>query len=423
MNKPDINITCPDCGKEIDVDEILYHQLEEDISKKYKSQLSEAKKEFEEKEEKLKEKNAQLDKREKSISEQVDNQVKEKLSAQKKELTDKIKRDIEEENEEKYKAIQSELTEKSEKLKELNQAKSQIEKLKREKSELRDEIELENQKKITEILQEKQTEIAKREAEKNELKISEKEKIIDQLKKQLTEAQRKAEQGSMQLQGEVQELGIEEWLRENFPLDEVTEVKKGQRGADSLQTIKTRTNSNCGSIYYESKRTKEFSNNWIEKFRNDMRDKNANIGVLVTDAMPKGMDRMGLVDGIWVCSYQEFKGLCFVLRENIIAISNAIASQENKGEKMVMLYDFLTSNEFKLQIEAIVEGFTQMQTDLNSEKRSIQGHWKKREKQIQKVLLNTNYMYNSIKGIAGSAIQPISQLELPEPEDNETNDE
>ena len=310
MNKPDINITCPDCGKEIDVDEILYHQLEEDISKKYKSQLSEAKKEFEEKEEKLKKKNAQLDKREKSISEQVDNQVKEKLSTQKKELADKIKRDIEEENEEKYKAIQLELAEKSEKLKELNQAKSQIEKLKREKSELRDEIELENQKKITEILQEKQTEIAKREAEKNELKISEKEKIIDQLKEQLTEAQRKAEQGSMQLQGEVQELGIEEWLRENFPLDEVTEVKKGQRGADSLQTIKTRTNSNCGSIYYESKRTKEFQNSWIEKFRNDMRDKNANIGVLVTDAMPKGMDRMGLVDGIWVCSYQEFKGLC-----------------------------------------------------------------------------------------------------------------
>ncbi len=135
--------------------------------------------------------------------------------------------------------------------------------------------------------------------------------------------------------------------------------------------------------------------------------------------MPKGMDRMGLVEGIWVCTYQEFKGLCFVLRENIISISNAVASQENKGEKMVMLYDFLTSNEFKLQIEAIVEGFTQMQTDLNREKRSIQGHWKKREKQIKKVLLNTNFMYNSIKGIAGSAIQPISQLELPESENTE----
>lgn len=419
MNKTEINITCPDCGKEIDVDEILYHQLEEDIKKKYQSQLNSAKKEYEQKEESLKAKTSELEEKEKKINEQVQNEVKEKLSVQKRQLTDKIKKDLEEENEEKYKSLESELKEKSEKLKELNQAKSEIEKLKREKSELRDEIELENQKRITELLNEEKEKIAKREADKNELKISEKEKIISQLKEQLIEAQRKAEQGSMQLQGEVQELGIEEWLRANFPLDDIEEVKKGQRGADSLQIIKTRTNPNCGSIYYESKRTKDFQSNWIEKFRNDMRDKNANIGVLVTDAMPKGMDRMGLVEGIWVCTYQEFKGLCFVLRENIISISNAVASQENKGEKMVMLYDFLTSNEFKLQIEAIVEGFTQMQTDLNREKRSIQGHWKKREKQIKKVLLNTNFMYNSIKGIAGSAIQPISQLELPEPENNE----
>jgi len=199
----------------------------------------------------------------------------------------------------------------------------------------------------------------------------------------------------------------------------LTEVKKGQRGADCLQTINTRTSQNCGSIYYESKRTKDFQHNWIEKFRNDMRDENANLGVLVTDTMPKKMVRMGLIEGIWVCTYQEFKGLCFVLRENVVAISNAVSSQENKGEKMVMLYDFLTSNEFKLQVEAIVEGFTQMEKDLVTEKRSIQGHWKKREKQIQKVLLNTNFMYNSIKGIAGSAIQPIAQLELHALEDEE----
>ena len=129
------------------------------------------------------------------------------------------------------------------------------------------------------------------------------------------------------------------------------------------------------------------------------------------------MDRLGLKEGIWICSYDEFKGLCVALRESIIQINNAIVTQENKGDKMGMLYDFLTSNEFRLQIEAIVEGFTQMKSDLDSEKRSMQGIWKKREKQIDKVLLNTNHMYSSIKGIAGDAVQTVALLELPAHDD------
>lgn len=223
---------------------------------------------------------------------------------------------------------------------------------------------------------------------------------------------RKQEQGSMQTQGEVQELAVEEWLAEKFPLDSIQEIKKGERGADCLQTVHTRTRQNCGSIYYESKRTKAFQAGWIEKFKSDIREKNANIGVLVTDAMPADMDRLGLKDGVWICTFGEFKGLCTVLRESIIQISTAIVTQENKGDKMGMLYDFLTSNEFKLKIEAIVEGFTQMKSDLESEQRAMRSIWKKREKQIDKVLLNTTDMYGSIKGIAGDAIQPISLLEL-----------
>ena len=125
------------------------------------------------------------------------------------------------------------------------------------------------------------------------------------------------------------------------------------------------------------------------------------------------MERLGLKDGVWVCSYDEFKGLCTVLRESIIRISTAIITQDNKGDKMGMLYDFLTSNEFKMQIEAIVEGFTQMKSDLESEQRSMRSIWKKREKQIEKVLLNTTGMYGSIRGIAGSAVQLIPSLELP----------
>ena len=227
---------------------------------------------------------------------------------------------------------------------------------------------------------------------------------------------RKQEQGSVQLQGEVQELAIEEWLKTNFPLDTIIEVKKGDRGADCRQTINTRLKENCGSIYYESKRTKDFGKTWIEKFKNDIREQSANIGVFVTDVMPPGMDRMGLRDGIWICTYDEFKGLCFVMREHIISLDLAISSQENKGDKMVMLYNYLTSNEFKLQVEGIIEGYTQMQSDLETEKKSITGHWKKREMQLQKVLTNTTFMYQSLRGIAGNAIQSIKVLELPEPE-------
>jgi len=140
--------------------------------------------------------------------------------------------------------------------------------------------------------------------------------------------------------------------------------------------------------------------------------------VLVTEVIPSDMDRMGLKEGIWICNYEEFKGLCAVLRESIIQVSTAISSQENKGDKMNMLYDYLTSNTFRMQIEAIVEGFTQMKSDLESEKRSMQRIWKQRDKQIEKVITNTIDMYGSIKGIAGNAIQSVKALELSE-DDNE----
>ena len=143
-----------------------------------------------------------------------------------------------------------------------------------------------------------------------------------------------------------------------------------------------------------------------------MRARNTDIGVLVSQARPTGMDRMGMLDGVWVCNFEEFTGLCQVLRNQIIQIDQVRIGQENKGEKMSMLYEFLQSNEFRLQVEAIVDGFTQMKTDLDKEKRSIQGHWKKREKQIDKVLLTTGEMYNCFRGIAGSSVQSVAALEF-----------
>ena len=172
----------------------------------------------------------------------------------------------------------------------------------------------------------------------------------------------------MQLQGEVQELAIEEWLADSFLLDTINEIKKGALGADCLHIVNTREKENCGLIYYESKRTKTFQPAWIEKFKTDIREKNADVGVLVTESMPLDMSSLGLKDGIWICSFEEFPNLSVVLRDSIIKLSNVVDSQENKGDKMELLYNYLTGNEFKLQVEAIVEGFTQMKQTLNLKK-------------------------------------------------------
>ena len=405
-------IACPNCGQEIDVNELLYHQLDEELGRKYAARLAEEQQKFQGQLDDLEKQRRSLEVEKKDFQKKLDGELASRLRAEKKKLGDELRKQAEEEQAEQVKALQNELNEKSKKLQDFNKAKSEIERLKREKDELRTTVEAESDKKLNAVLAEERRKIHAAEEEKALLKLSERDHIIEQLKDQLREAQRKAEQGSMQLQGEVQELAIEEWLQENFPLDTIEEIKKGARGGDCLQHIHTRSRQQCGTVYYESKRTKAFLHGWIEKFKNDIRDRGADIGVLVSEAMPSDMERMGFRDGVWICSFEEFKGLCLVLRESLIQLSNAITIQENKGDKMGMLYDFLTGNEFRLQIEAIVEGFVQMQNDLESEKRSMQGIWKKREKQIEKVLLNTNYMYSSIRGIAGNAIQPVALLEL-----------
>lgn len=416
-------IKCPNCNVEIDVNNIVYHQLETDLKNRFNNQLTEEKNKYEKQSALLKTEIEEFEKKKLKENELFQERLNLRLKEEKALIEKALKLKLEGETSEQFALLQKELNEKSEQVKELNRSKAEIEKLKREKSEIKDITEANAQKLLNDTLIIEKGKIQKLEHNKNELTIKELQKQLDDQKKLTEEMKRKQEQGSMQLQGEVQELAIEEWLADNFPLDSINEIQKGVNGADCIQIVHSRTKQNCGTIYYESKRTKKFVNDWIEKFKNDIRDRAADIGVLVTYALPSDMERMGLKEGIWICTYEEFKGLCLVLRESLIKISLAVLSQENKGEKMTMLYDYLTSNEFRLQIEGIVEGFTQMQSDLNSEKTSIIGHWKKREKQIQKVLLNTNFMYNSIKGIAGNAIQPIRKLELPEVKDeNEDTD-
>ncbi len=410
-------ISCPNCGNPIDVEDILAHKLEEELKVKFNAQLAAEKKKYESELDSLNKAKEEFEAKKKKENELFQERLDKTLKEERKALEEKLKAKVKEESLEQLQALQDELKEKSEQVKELNRSKAEIEKLKREKDEMRELVEAESQKKLNELLFAEKDKIRKAEEERNELRFKELQKQLEDQKKLTEEMKRKQEQGSMQLQGEVQELAIEEWLVSHFPLDTIEEIKKGARGGDCIQVVNTRTQQNCGKIYYESKRTKDFQSGWIEKFKADIREKGADVGVLVTDAMPADMERMGLRDGIWVCTFEEFKGLCSVLRESIVQLSNALSSQENKGDKMHLLYDYLTSTTFRMQVEAIVEGFSQMKVALDSEKRAMQRIWKEREKQIEKVITNTIDMYGSIKGIAGSAIQPVKALELPEGED------
>ena len=412
-------IKCPNCGTEIDINEVLYHQLENKYKnehlaekKKLEAEIEAKRKEYKTHLDNLKAKEEEFKEQKEKFEEEIKKATQIQLKAERVKLQENLRKEILDEQSESMALLQKQLEEKSNQVKELNVAKAQIGQLQREKEEMESAIMAKAELALNEKLKLEKEKIQKATDEQNELKLRQKDEQLRQLQEQLQIAQRKAEQGSMQLQGEVQELAIEEWLKEKYPFDTIDEVKKGARGADCMQIVHTRESQNCGKIYYESKRTKDFQKSWIEKFKADMREKGADIGVLVTDVMPSDMQRMGLYEGIWICSFEEFKGLSAVLREQIIKIHHAMKSQENKTDKMSLLYGFLTSNEFKMQIEAIVEAFTTMQSDLDSEKRSMQRIWKQREKQIEKVLDNTINMYGSIRGIAGNAIGNIKALEL-----------
>ncbi|MEJ5963999.1 DUF2130 domain-containing protein [Pedobacter immunditicola] len=272
-----------------------------------------------------------------------------------------------------------------------------------------EELELQMQRMLQEQRAELVEQIRKQENERNNLKDTEHQLRVKELEKQLEdqkklaeEMKRKAEQGSMQLQGEVQELILEELLRNAFPFDLVTEVGKGVRGADCVHHIRNQFGQECGKIIYESKRTKDFSLDWIEKLKKDMRSMGVDVAVIVTQCYPKGMDCFGEKDGVWICSFDEVKAVSYILRDGILKLFSASKSQENKGDKMHMLYDYLTSTEFNEQWKAIREGFMSMKLSIQKERDAMERLWKSREKQLEKVMLNAAHIRGSIEGISGT---------------------
>lgn len=433
------SIKCPNCGTQIDIDEIFYHQIEEKFKqqhlaeqKKLQDEIETKRKEYKTHLDTLKSKEEALKEEKEKFDEKLKRATREQLKVERQKLHDELKRELVEEQGESVALLQKELNEKSEQVKELNNSKIEIEKLKREKDEISSAAKVEAQKALSEELKLEKEKLAKQAQElkeqtlkevreASELELKAKDEKIAQMAKSIEDAKRKAEQGSMQIQGEALELVIESWLSSQFPFDTVDEVKKGAFGADCIQTIHTRELQNCGVICYESKNTKAWSDGWISKLKQDMLKVNADIGVLVTSVYPNDMERMGFVDGIWVCNLTEFRGSVSLLREGLIRVHTSVQKEENRGDKMALLYSYLTGNEFSMQMKSIVDGFMTMQTELDKERRSLMASWKRRQKLIDGVLQNTTEMYGSLQGIAGSGVLGhIEALELPEHlDDNE----
>lgn len=419
-------IKCPNCGTQIDIDEIFYHQIEEKFKQEHLAKEKQLREEIEAKRKEYKEHLDELKRREedfKSEQERFEDKLKDatqkQLRLEKDKLREELKTEAVAEQRDVIEMLKKEIEAKSKEVIELNNAKAEIEKLKREKEEALSKAKVEAQLELSKDLAVEKERLAKQFQEQNELKLKEKDKQLEDQKKLIDEMKRKAEQGSMQLQGEVQELVIEEWLSSQFPFDTIDEVKKGAFGADCVQVVNTRELHNCGVICYESKNAKAWSDGWIAKFKQDMLKANADVGVFVTSVYPSGIERMGFVDGVWVCSLEEFKGSVALLRESLISTHKAVQKDENKGDKMSLLYNYLTSNEFAMQLQSIVDGFTTMQDELEREKRSLTASWKRRQKLIDGVLINTTEMYGSLQGIAGNAIAHIKSLELPNLDEDE----
>ena len=400
-------IKCPNCHHEFPIGNALASEIESEIKARYK-------KRFTEDQQKLEQEKIAIAKQGELLKLQAENQeeiLNSKLRLAKKQLEEDAIKKAAKEMDVRMQMLNKELTEKSQKLKESQQKELELLQKEQKIKEREESLKLEMEKQMLERQREIEERVRKVEHERNEMRFKEYEKKIADNLELIETMKRKSEQGSMQLQGEVQEMALEELLRASFPFDTIEEVAKGIKGADCIQIVRNAMAQMCGKIVYESKRTKAFTNEWIEKLKVDMRAQQADLAIIVTETLPKDMSTFGYKDGVYICRFSEVKALAFVLRESLVKLNSMLVSQENKGDKMQMLYNYLTGTEFRQNIEAVVEGFSALKDGIGKEKMQMEKIWKEREKQLEKVLLNTVQFYGSIKGIAGNAVADIKLLE------------
>ena len=417
-------ISCPHCSKQINVQEVLSADAEQKLQQQLQSQQQQLLSQLEEEKKKLVDEQRIFEekrKKENEIFQQKLQQEKLKMEA---DLQQQLRKSISADFENQLILLQQANKDNEEKLKAARQQQLEFMQKEQELKNREQELEIELQKKLLVERASLSEQIRKEESERGsvkemeyQLKMKELEKQLDDQRKMAEEMRRKAEQGSMQLQGEVQELLLEELLRDHFPYDAISAVGKGVEGADCILTVRNHLGLDSGQVIFESKRTKTFNNVWIEKLKTDMRNQGADVAILVTSVLPKDMSCFGEKDGVWICSFSEVIALTTALRHTIIRVADTKKAEENKGEKMSMLYGYLTGNEFRQQIEIIVEGFVSMKNSITKERIQMEKLWKEREKHLEKVLISTSGMYGSIKGIAGASIGNIPLLDNEEIEE------
>ena len=402
-------IKCPNCGHSFDVEEALSGKLEAHFKAEYEKKVAHQADIFNSEKKKLEQEREVLNQLKEKQDELLKIEVSKLLVAE----TLKIELSTQESYEEKFKSLQEENDKRKLENKTLKQKEVDLMRQEANLKEKAEDLDLFVEKQMLEKQKEIEDKARLKERESFELEKIKLLKQIDDNKKLAEEMKRKAEQGSMQMQGEVQELALEDLLIKSYPFDKIQEVPKGVRGADSIQLVINSSQQECGTIVYESKRTKNFSIDWIDKLKQDQITCKADIAVLVTETMPSDMERFGERNGVWICSFSEVRSLSFVLREMLIKTNSVKVSQENKGDKMELLYTYLTSNEFVQNIRRIVENYDGMIDQLNSEKKAMYKIWASREKQIWVVQENISTLFGSIKGIAGKELETSNVLELP----------
>ena len=312
-----------------------------------------------------------------------------------------------------FKDLHKEVEEKNRKLTEMQTQELELRKQKRDLEAKEKSMQLQLERQLDEE-RSKISEIAKKEAsEENHMKILEKDKQMEQMRKTIAELKRKSEQGSTQIQGDAQENDLKTLLQTTFPLDLIEDVPTGIRGADLIQTVHSEFGQKAGIILWESKNTKAWSNDWLKKLKDDQSIAKSDICILISQTLPDDIENFGIKDGVWVVGYQFALPLVNALRIHLKEVNQVKQSLVGKGEKMEYLYHYLSGNEFKNRIENIVNAFTSLQRDLETEKRSMERIWNKRSKEIERVIINTSGLYGDLQGIIGASLPTIQALELP----------
>jgi hypothetical protein len=408
-------VVCPQCKTEIKLTESLAAPLLESIRRDYEQRLTQKDTEVARREKLLHERELGLQRAKETFDEQVNQKLQQERARIAAEEQKKAKLALGNDLEQRGKEItelQEVLRQRDVKLAEAQKAQVEILRRERELKDARREMELTIEKRVQDNLAAARDTARKEAEEELKLKVMEKEQTISSMQRQIEELKRRAEQGSQQLQGEVQELELEEMLSSKFPRDTILPVPKGEFGGDVLHRVVGPLGQICGTILWESKRTKNWSDTWLPKLREDQRTAKAEIAVIVSQVLPKDIESFGIVDQVWVAHPKVALPVAIALRQTLVEIAGARKASEGQQTKMEMVYQYLTGPRFRQRIQAIVEAFSSMREDLDRERKAITKQWSKREEQIDRVMQATVGMYGDLQGIAGKTLQEIEGLEF-----------